>query len=76
MSSAFCQSEIQTSLLSYRDNLENLNFTSSKFTYKIFQKAKNEGDDQTARMCRLVCACVVRKPLKTGFLATWPNSSR
>ena len=33
---------------------------------------KNKGADQTARMCRLVCACVVRKPLKSGFLASRP----
>ena len=32
-----------------------------------------KGADQTARMRRLVCACVVRKTLKTGFLATRPN---
>ena len=66
----FRQSEIQTSLLSYRDNLENYNFTSSKLTYEIFQKANNKGVDQTARRRRLVCTCVVRKPPKTGFLAT------
>ena len=35
----FWQSEFQTSLLSYRDYLENWNFTCSKFTYDIFQKA-------------------------------------
>ena len=32
-----------------------------------FQKVNNKGADQTARMRRLVCACVVRKPPKTGF---------
>ena len=32
----------------------------------------NKGADQTARMRRLVCAFVVRKPPKTGFLATRP----
>ena len=66
----FRQSEIQTSHLSYRDNLENWNFTCSQFS---FQKANNKGADQTARMRRLICACVVRKPPKTGFLATRPN---
>ena len=68
----FRQSEIQTSLLSYRDYLENRNFDRSsdpvyvywvrdrsKLTYKTFQKANNKGADQTARMRRLVCACVV-----------------
>ena len=32
----------------------------------------NKGADQTARMHRLVCACFVRKPPKTGFLASRP----
>ena len=32
----------------------------------------NKGTDQAARMRRLVCACVVRKPPKTGFLASRP----
>ena len=50
--------------------LENLNFTCSKFTYETFQKANNKGADQTARISSLVFACVIRKPLKTGFLAT------
>ena len=35
----FRQSEIQTSLLSYKDYLENLNFTRSKFTLKQITKA-------------------------------------
>ena len=68
----FRQSEFQTSLLSYRDKPENYNFTCSKYTYNTFQKANNKGADQTARMRRLVCACVVRKPPKTGFLASRP----
>ena len=33
----FRQSEFQTSLLSYRDQLENLNFARSKFRYDTFQ---------------------------------------
>ena len=68
----FRQIGFQTSLLSYRDQLENLNFASNKFTYNTFQKANNKGTDQTARMRRLVCACVVCKPPKTGFLASRP----
>ena len=40
--------------------------------YDTFQETNNIGADQTARMRRLVCACVVRKPPKTGFLALWP----
>ena len=35
----------------------------------LFQINYNNGADQTARMRRLVCACVIRKPQKTGFLA-------
>ena len=42
------------------------------FTYRTFQKANNKGADQTARMGRLVCACVVHKPLKTGFVTSQP----
>ena len=63
----FRLSEFQTSLLSYID------FACSKFSYGTFKKANNKGADQTARMRRLVCACVVRKPPKTGFLATRPK---
>ena len=66
-------SEIQTSLPSYRDALENRNFTRGKFTYETYQKANNKGADQSARMRRLVCVCVVRKPPKTGFLALRPK---
>ena len=35
--------------------------------YDTFQKANNKGADQTARMPRVVCVFVVRKPPKTGF---------
>ena len=31
-----------------------------------------KGADKNARMRRLVCACVVHKPPKTGFLASRP----
>ena len=66
------QSEFQTSLLSYRDYLENWNFTCSKFILDTIQRVNNKGADQTALMRRLVCACVVRKPPKTGFLKSRP----
>ena len=33
----------------------------------MFFKVNNKGADQIARMRRLVCAFVVRKPPKTGF---------
>ena len=68
----FRQSGIQTSLLSYRDLLENRNFACSKIWYDTFQKANNKSADQTAWMRRLVCAFVVRKPPKTGFLKSRP----
>ena len=68
----FRQREFQTGLLSCRAYLENRNFTCNKFTYKTFKKANNKGTDQTAWTSRLVCACVVRKPPKTGFLASRP----
>ena len=47
-------------------------FTCSKFTYGIFQKAKNKGAEQTARMRRLVCTCVIRNTSKTGILTSRP----
>ena len=53
-----------------------LKFRYSKFTYGTFQKVNNKGADQTVRMRRLVCACVVCKPPKKGFLATRPIYSK
>ena len=49
------------------------NFYCSKFTYDTFQKANNKGADQTVQMRGLVCACVVRNPPKSGFLASRPK---
>ena len=46
----------------------NGNFTCNKFTYDAFQKVNYMDADQTAWMCRLVCACVIHKHPKTGFL--------
>ena len=66
------KSEFQTSLLSYTDYLENSNFTGSKLTYDTFQIVNNKGAGQTVQMGRLVCACVVCKPQKTGFLRQGP----
>ena len=40
--------------------------------YDTFQNANNKGADQTARMRRLVCSFVVRKPPKKVYLALWP----
>ena len=37
------------------------NFICSKITYDTLQRVDNKGADQTARMRRLVCACVVLK---------------
>ena len=69
----FQLSEFQISLISYRDQLVNWNSAWSKFTYITIQNGNNKGADQTARMRRLVCACVVHKPPKTGFLASRPK---
>ena len=41
-----------------------------KYRCDTFQLANNKGADQTVRMSRLVCAFVVHKAPKTGFLAT------
>ena len=38
----------------------------------LSKNQKKKCADQTARMRRLVCACVVHKPPKTGFLASRP----
>ena len=38
----------------------------------IFLKANNKGADQSARVRRLVCACVVLKPPMTAFPTLWP----
>ena len=56
----FCQSEIQISLLSYRDNLENWNFTSSMFTYEISHKANIKGADAQTDQ-RLCCTQTPRR---------------
>ena len=36
----------------------------------LSENANNKGAEQIARMRRLVCACVVCKPPKTGFLSS------
>ena len=72
----FRQSEIQTSLFGYRDKLQNLKFAYSNSTYMIlFNKQITKVLNQTVGMCRLVCAFVIRKPQKTGFLAARPMFS-
>ena len=53
-----------------------LRVSCSKVKYGTFQKVNNKGTDQTGRMRRLVCACVVCKPPKTGFFALRPNYGR
>ena len=63
----FRRSEIQISLLGYKNQLVTWTFARSKSRYDSFQFANNKGADQTARMRRLVCAFVVRKPPKPGF---------
>ena len=34
----------------------------ASFRYATFRRANNKHANQTARICRLVCACVVLKP--------------
>ena len=50
-----------------------LKFPYRKFTQGSFQKVNKKGDDQTAQMPSMVCACVVNKLPKTGFLASRPK---
>ena len=57
----------------FSDELEYQNFARSKFRYNTFQKANNKGAGQTAHTRRLVCAFVVCKTPKTGFLASRPT---
>ena len=54
-----------------------LSFACSKIRYDTFQSANNKGadHDQTARMRKLVGAFAVRKPPKTGFLASRPKAT-
>ena len=64
--------DLQTSLLSNRDQLYNGNFACSTLSYDTFHLSNNKGTDQTVRMRRIVCAFVVCNPPKTGFLALRP----
>ena len=51
-------------------------FACSKFRYEnndTFQKANNKDADQSAQMCRLVCAFVVRKPQRQVSWRPGPN---
>ena len=57
----------------HRLSRENQNFACSKFRIDPFQNANDKGADQSARMRRLVCVFVVRKPSKTGFHALRPT---
>ena len=72
VSGTFWQNEIQTSLLSYRDQLENWNFVCSKSRYDTTNTRKNIGADQTANMRRLVYAFVVRNPRRQVFSRRGP----
>ena len=45
----------------------------TKPVFRVSGKVRFKGADPTARMRSLVCACVVRKPPKTGFLTLRPN---
>ena len=50
-----------------------LKFHLQQVYIRYFTKSNNKDADQTARRRRLVWACVVRKPQKTGFLAWRPT---
>ena len=52
----------------------NLKYARNKHRCGTFYSANNKCADHTARMRSLVCAFVVRKPQKTGFLVTRPIS--
>ena len=49
-----------------------LKLARSKFSYYTFhdQGVNGDGVDQAARMRRIVCALVVRRQQKSGFLAS------
>ena len=40
--------------------------------YFTFQIGNDKSADQTGRMCRLICAFVVRNQEKSGFLVSMP----
>ena len=49
-----------------------LKFQISKYRHYTVEAVNNKGADQTARMRRLICAFVVRRGYKKGFLMMWP----
>ena len=64
--------EREVRIISKRRIINNRNFAHNKLRYGAVQIANNTGADQTARLRRLVCAFVIRKPPKTEILATRP----
>ena len=54
----FTPDHTQTSLLSYRDKLENRNLACSKYRHDTFARTNIKGNDQTVPIHRLVCAVV------------------
>ena len=68
MSSGFPTKRVSNQSSQLQRLAKNSNFTFCKFTSDTLQIANNKGADQTVRKSRLVWACVVRKPLKAGFL--------
>ena len=63
-------------MLSYRDQLETLNFGFSKNMYYTIWVANNKGADQTARMHRLISDLCCSHMAKTGFPMTWHKCDR
>ena len=68
----FRPSKTQSSLLSYRDQLESWSFGFSKYRYYTIYVVNNKGADPTVRMRRLICAFVVRMWHKQVF--SWRGS--
>ena len=64
---------IKTNTFHYNSLLPLQRIADTWMSVKVPYGVNNKGADQSARMRRLVCACDVRKPPKTGFLATGPN---
>ena len=54
------------------DKLEKQNFACIKFRYDACQKVNKKNADQTARMRRLICTFVVRRPHRREFSRRGP----
>ena len=66
LSSGLLTKRVSNQSLQLQRLVRKMKFTSSKLTYDTYLNVNNKGADQTARMRRLVCTFVVRKPPKTA----------